>query len=108
MRVISPAGFSGKGLLAAGSRHGEENPLTQQAGNQVRVKTVCLQKENAMADDKTKTDARDRSRVAGAQEYEVEYFAAHHGISTDQAKALIEKFGNDRKTLMREVARLKG
>jgi hypothetical protein len=43
--VISPAGFSGKGLLAAGARQGEENPLTQQAGNQVRVKTVCLQKE---------------------------------------------------------------
>ena len=60
-----------------------------------------------MADDKTKTDARDRNRVAGGQEYEVDYFAKHHGISLDQARSLIDKFGNDRQALLREVARLK-
>ena len=59
-----------------------------------------------MADDKTKTDARDSTRVAGEQEYEVEYFANHHGISLEQARMLIEKFG--RKTLLLEVARFKG
>ena len=49
-----------------------------------------------MADDKTKTDARD-------QDYVVAQFALHHGISHDQARSLIEKFGNDRQALMREV-----
>ncbi len=61
-----------------------------------------------MGDDKTKTDARDRSRVAGGQDYEVEHFAKHHGISLDEARSLIEQFGNNRQALLREVARLKG
>ena len=39
-----------------------------------------------MADDKTKTDARDRARVAGDQDYEVDYFAKHHGISIEEAR----------------------
>ena len=59
-----------------------------------------------MADDKTKTDARDRNRVDDPG-YEVEYFAKHHGISLDQARSLLERFGHDRQALLREVARLK-
>jgi hypothetical protein len=60
-----------------------------------------------MADDKTKQDGRDRSRIAGGQTYEVEHFARHHGISIEQAQRLIDEFGNDRQALYREVARLK-
>ena len=60
-----------------------------------------------MADDKTKTDARDRNRVAGSQDYEVEHIANFFGISLEQTRNLIEKFGNDRKALMREAAKLK-
>jgi Protein of unknown function (DUF3606) len=60
-----------------------------------------------MADDKTKQDGRDRSRIACGQTYEVEHFARHHGISIEQARSLIDKFGNDRQALYREVARLK-
>jgi hypothetical protein len=30
--MILPAGFSGQGVLAAGARHSEENPLTQDTG----------------------------------------------------------------------------
>lgn len=52
-----------------------------------------------MSDDKTKTSAADRSRVAGDEPYEVSYFAKKHGISIDAAHALIEQHGNDRKTL---------
>ena len=60
-----------------------------------------------MADDKTKTDASDRHRVADDPGYEVEYFAKHHGISLDQARSLLERFGHDRQALLGEVARLK-
>ena len=52
-----------------------------------------------MADDKTKTDYRDRSRVAGDEDYEVRHFAEEAGISLDQARTLIKRHGNDRKTL---------
>ena len=53
-----------------------------------------------MAEDKTKTEHDDPG-------YEVDYFAKHHGINLDQARSLLERFGHDRQTLLREVARLK-
>lgn len=51
-----------------------------------------------MADDKTKTDARNRSKVAG-EPYEVKYFAQKHGLSEHQARTLIQTVGNDREKL---------
>lgn len=60
-----------------------------------------------MADDKTKSGAQDRDRVAGEQDYEVRYFAERHGISTEQAQQLISKHGNDRETLDRAASQMK-
>ena len=59
-----------------------------------------------MADDKSKQDKRDRSRVAGDEDYEVRHFAQEAGISMDQARDLIARYGNDRATLMREARKL--
>lgn len=59
-----------------------------------------------MADDRTSVDARDRSRVAGEEAYEVDYFARKHGISRDQAKALIDRIGNNRDALDKAAQRL--
>lgn len=52
-----------------------------------------------MADDKTRTDNRDRSRVAGDEDYEVRHFAEEAGITPDQARTLIKRHGTDRKVL---------
>ena len=52
-----------------------------------------------MADDKAKRGASDRSRVAASQPYEFAYFAKKHGITQAQARALIKKHKNMRKTL---------
>ncbi|ESX80158.1 MULTISPECIES: DUF3606 domain-containing protein [unclassified Mesorhizobium] len=52
-----------------------------------------------MADDKTRTDSRDRSRVAGGEDYEVRHFAEEAGITPDQARTLIKRHGTDRKVL---------
>jgi len=60
-----------------------------------------------MADDKSKTGAQDRGRVAGEEGYEVAYFADKHGISREQARTLIERHGNDRGTLDAAAAALK-
>lgn len=60
-----------------------------------------------MADNKSKTGNRDRKRIAGGEPYEVDYFAKEAGISTEQAKALIERYGNDRKKLMRHAENLR-
>jgi hypothetical protein len=60
-----------------------------------------------MADDKTKVANQDRSRVAGGEGYEVEYFAQKHGIAPEEARNLIRQYGNNRETLDREAAKLK-
>jgi len=54
-----------------------------------------------MADDKSKRDKRDRSRVAGGEDYEVRYLAKEAGITPEQARQLIKAYGNDRETLMK-------
>ena len=48
----------------------------------------------------------DRSRVAGGQPHEVQYLAERHGITAEQARELIERFGNDRATLDLEAQKL--
>lgn len=61
-----------------------------------------------MADDRTKTDGRDRSRVSGSEPYEIEYFAKKHGLSAEQARTLIEDIGNNREKLDEAAERLSG
>jgi len=52
-----------------------------------------------MADDKTRTDNRDRSQGAGEEEFEVASFAEEAGITLIQARTLIKRQGTDRKVL---------
>ena len=59
-----------------------------------------------MANDKSKTDNRDRERVAGGQDYEVQHLMQATKISAEQARELIKKHGNDRDTLEREARTL--
>ena len=56
-----------------------------------------------MADNKSKRGKPDRSRLAGNEGYEVNYFANKHGITREQARNLIKKIGN-----MRDGCRLRG
>jgi Protein of unknown function (DUF3606) len=48
----------------------------------------------------------DRSRVSGNDAYEVASFAKKYGITQAQARALIKKHGNSRKTLAVAAKRL--
>jgi hypothetical protein len=52
-----------------------------------------------MSDDKNNRGGADRARVAGAEGYEVGYFARKHGISVAQAEELIREHGNSREKL---------
>lgn len=61
-----------------------------------------------MADDKKKTGAADRGKVAGGEGYEVSYFARKHGLSRAEAQKLIDTVGNDREKLNAAAARKKG
>lgn len=60
-----------------------------------------------MADNKQHVGEPDRGRVSGSEEYEVRYFADKHGISMDQARALIRQHGNRRDALDRAAEQLK-
>jgi hypothetical protein len=59
-----------------------------------------------MDDDKSKTDNRDRGKIAGGEDYEVQYLAETMDISVNQARELIRQHGNDRATLEREARKL--
>lgn len=60
-----------------------------------------------MPDNKKKVGGRDRKLVAAGQDYEVADFAQKHGITAAQARDLIKKHGNDRKTLDAAAKKLK-
>lgn len=53
-----------------------------------------------MTDNKTKKDGRDRSKVSGSENYEVQYFKEKLGVSSQAVTGAIRATGsNDRKTL---------
>lgn len=52
-----------------------------------------------MSDDKSMKDNRDRSKVSGSEEYEVNYFVQKLGVTRDQVMEAIKKIGNDRQKL---------
>lgn len=60
-----------------------------------------------MSDSKSHVGESDRSLVAGGERYEVQHLAERTGISTAEARELIEKHGNDRETLEREAMKLR-
>lgn len=59
-----------------------------------------------MADNKAKRGKADRTRVAGNEGYEVNYFANKHGITREQARNLIKKIGNNRDKLNKAAEKL--
>lgn len=60
-----------------------------------------------MADNKRKRGPADRRLVARYEGYEVTYLASKHGITAQQARELIARYGNDRDKLNEAARRLK-
>jgi predicted DNA-binding protein YlxM (UPF0122 family) len=56
-------------------------------------------------DNKNLRDGRDRSRVAGNEQYEVQHIADKFNVSPQEVRKLIKEVGNDREKL---EERLKG
>ncbi|UXN67041.1 DUF3606 domain-containing protein (plasmid) [Phyllobacterium sp. A18/5-2] len=52
-----------------------------------------------MADDKSKQDNRDRSKVSPSEEYEIEYLMTKYDLSKNRARELIAKHGGSRKKI---------
>lgn len=49
-----------------------------------------------MADDKDLRDGRDRSRVSGSEDYELQHLAEKLNVSTDEVRRAIEQVGSSR------------
>jgi hypothetical protein len=84
-------------------------PTGSRAPEPAGISTVLSQRQewrNAMADDKSKRDNRDRSKVAGSEDYEVRYLAEKTGISSAEARDLVDRFGNDRELLLHQAQQL--
>lgn len=60
-----------------------------------------------MSDDIRHSSERQPMPVATAERHELERFASRHGISTSEARELIERLGHDRDALEREAQKLR-
>lgn len=49
-----------------------------------------------MADDKTKRDGRDSSKVSSSEDYELSYLEEKLGVTRQQVKDAIKQVGNSR------------
>jgi glycerol-3-phosphate dehydrogenase len=61
-----------------------------------------------MPDDRNITDGRDRSRVAAGEDYEVDYLVEQTGLTAEQARTLVRRYGNDRQKIMEEAKLMRG
>jgi hypothetical protein len=65
-----------------------------------RARTVALasheKEEEAVPDDKRKRGKPDRSRIAGGEAYEVNYFARKHGLTSGEAEKIIKQAKGNR------------
>ena len=52
-----------------------------------------------MADDRNLRDGRDRSRVSGSEEYELQFLAEKLNVSTDEIRKAIKQVGNSREKI---------
>lgn len=52
-----------------------------------------------MPDNKNSRDGRDRSRVAGNEEYELQHIAEKLGVSAEEVRRAIEQVGNSREKI---------
>jgi hypothetical protein len=52
-----------------------------------------------MADDKNLRDGRDRSRVSGAEDYELQHLAEKLNVSTEEVRHAVEQVGNSRERI---------
>ncbi|HEU4632914.1 MAG TPA: DUF3606 domain-containing protein [Flavisolibacter sp.] len=52
-----------------------------------------------MADDKKLRDDRDRSRVAGNEDYEIQHIAEKLGVSAEEVRRAIQQVGNNRERI---------
>ncbi len=60
-----------------------------------------------MADDKTKKGGQDRTKVAGDENYEVQYEKKKTKSTGDEVKKSIAKAGNDRKKVEEDLKKKK-
>ena len=58
-----------------------------------------------MADDKNLRDGRDRERVAGNEEYELNYLAQKLNVSVEEVRKAIEQVGNNREKVEEHLRR---
>jgi hypothetical protein len=52
-----------------------------------------------MADNKDLRDGRDRSKVAGEEEYEVQHIAEKFSVSAEEVRRVIDEVGNSREKI---------
>ncbi|HWJ29000.1 MAG TPA: DUF3606 domain-containing protein [Flavisolibacter sp.] len=52
-----------------------------------------------MTDNKNRRDGRDRTRVSGSEDYELQYLAEKLNVSNEEIRKAIEQVGNNREKI---------
>lgn len=60
-----------------------------------------------MSEDPTQASDPVRYRAGVGERYEIEHLASRHGLTPDEARQLIERFGSDREALDREAEKIR-
>ena len=58
-----------------------------------------------MADDKTKRSGPDRSKINMHEDYEVQYWTQHLGVSKEELAAAVEKVGNSAAAVRKQLGK---
>jgi hypothetical protein len=53
-----------------------------------------LRRRKSMPDDKSKTGQPDRSTINMSEDYEVQYWTKHLGVTRDELQKVIDRVGN--------------
>lgn len=72
----------------------------------LRPAMATTSREADMPDNDRRPRKRGRREAANSVPYDVEYFAAKHDISREQARELIRRIGNDREKLNAAASKL--
>ena len=57
-----------------------------------------------MADDLTKRGQPDRSKINMSEDFEVQYWTKHLGVTREKLKQVVEKVGNSAAAVRKELA----
>jgi hypothetical protein len=79
--------------------------VTQMPSSRIGMDFYCLHETIVMPNKTTRGRSQDRSKIAGGQDYEVNYVKEKTGAGTKKVKQAIKDVGNSRKKVEKKLGK---